>query len=282
MSTLVVHLHNGEFPRTRFLRDQPLLFGAPYHVLCLLLERNEKSDRPIPQDWTQDEIARRLGQPIAAIRRAFKILKDAGYWVCKRRSLGRGRWHTWWAVTDQPAEFGDFDRFVAHDVARMIAGAEYQQVATDDGLQRTMSDGKPPVQGEEGTSSPQPPAVGNRERRRRSPVDKLRRAGKARQRLVPPELLPDGLLDYAARAIKLAHSLGIPPWMRVEVAGYIALALRAGDDENQLFRDLSHNVDSAFNPTGAIRWRAERRAREIAPDTADEVKRLVRERQRAA
>lgn len=290
LSTLVVHLHNGAFPRTRRLRDQPLLFGAPYHLLSLLLEPNAKSDRPIPQDWTQDEIARHLGQPVGAVRRAFKILKDAGYWICKRRSLGRGRWHTWWAVTDEAGEFGEFDRYVAHDLARMLAGAEYEQVTTDDALQRTINSAEPPVPGVEGTSTPPPPAVDNsstpppssRWRRRRTPREQLTRASKARARLKPPMLLPDELVDLAARGIKLAHSLGIPPWMRPEVAGYLAILLRAGEDENELFRALSTNLEGVNAPANVMRWRAQTRAEKLAPALAATVKRMARERHAAA
>lgn len=283
-----MHLPQG-FARERNLRRQPLLAGLPYQILTLLLDENDP--RHEAHGWRQEGFARLLGVSMHAVKVAFRKLTSGGYYRAVRRSLGNSRWQWFWCVTDEPGEWGDADRRIAAEVAAMLDGRPpvSPQVISEVDQQPLTDDLEPPCSSGVGSesSSPPAPAVGgsspgrvdnSRTRAPRTPHQQLARRMRSRERLKVPVLPGESLNEVAHRAVKLAHDLRVPQWMRAEVAGYVGICLRAGDGETELLHAFSHGLETATHPAGAARWRAQARAHGHDPHLTAEVKALADQR----
>lgn len=256
--------------RTDDLLDDKALAGDPLAALMNMLD----PERTPSAGWSQPRLANYMGWGISRTRRATRVLQELRYLHFERRSDGNGDWTQWWFLTDEPGAFGDIAGRIAADMAAKRARqgrstltmtsvqTENNHVSSGAVDQQPTSDAQPLTAQGEGNTFPQPPAVDGSaapvrsrsryvQRARRDRRDALERKG-----LRPPVLVHPELLEFGTRAHKLTHDLGFPPWMRPEVAGYLAVCLRAGEDELVLMRALSERMEGARDPWYVARKRA--------------------------
>lgn len=270
MSHLVVHLPAGHL-RWKRLRDQPLLTGLPFQVLTVLLDHPDT-------DWTQQRVAARLNTTMHAVRKAFATLREWGYWRPVRRLVGRARVLHWWGVTDEAGDFGELDARVAREYGQALA-AELSQVDSGVVLQPLNDDMETHGSLRGGDTTPPNPVVDNGSPqagdspppRRRSRAVAAVRASRARGAGRLTGKLPPQLAEHTARALALAHDGGVPPHMRRQVAGYVAVCLLVGHDPQRLWRSLTSNMGTAQDVSRVLRYRARKMAVEAAPQLTQAV-----------
>lgn len=278
MSTVITHLPAGHL-RWKRLRDSPLLSGLPFQILMLLLDPHDDGSEA---DWTQQAVARRLDVTMHAVRTAFARLSACGYYRYEKRPAGNSWVRHYWFVSDEAGEFGDVTGRIARDLdaARTPApDTGFTHVHSDVVLQQLTDDTETPVLTTEGKTYPLAPTVDSPAAVDDAPAVEVpaaddplpaARHAKIRRRLRAPELTRS-LQPFAAQAIKLAHDLGIPAWMRPETAGYIAVSLHCGETPESLQLELSRNLGTASSVERTIRWRAKQRAARHAPQLVEDI-----------